>query len=83
MENCAGYLHLKGVCISSIWVPLSVLLFMGFSRQEYWSGLPFPPPIRGGATEDETLSIVDLMDMSVCRGPAPVDPGNSKGRRHR
>ena len=19
-------------------------LFMGFSRQEYWSGLPFPPP---------------------------------------
>ena len=20
------------------------LLFMGFSRQEYWSGLPFPPP---------------------------------------
>ena len=22
------------------WAPLS----MGFSRQEYWSGLPFPPP---------------------------------------
>ena len=21
-----------------------VLLCMGFSRQEYWSGLPFPPP---------------------------------------
>ena len=20
------------------------LLFMGFSRQEYWSGLPFPSP---------------------------------------
>ena len=20
------------------------LLFMGFSKQEYWSGLPFPPP---------------------------------------
>ena len=20
------------------------LLFMGFSRQEYWSGLPCPPP---------------------------------------
>ena len=19
-------------------------LYMGFSRQEYWSGLPFPPP---------------------------------------
>ena len=21
------------------------MLFMGFSRQEYWSGLPFPPPV--------------------------------------
>ena len=23
---------------------LQALLSMGFSRQEYWSGLPFPPP---------------------------------------
>ena len=23
---------------------LQAPLFMGFSRQEYWSGLPFPPP---------------------------------------
>ena len=23
---------------------LTRLLSMGFSRQEYWSGLPFPPP---------------------------------------
>ena len=22
-----------------------VPLFMGFSMQEYWSGLPFPPPV--------------------------------------
>ena len=22
-----------------------LILFMGFSRQEYWSGLPFPPPV--------------------------------------
>ena len=21
------------------------ILFMGFSGQEYWSGLPFPPPV--------------------------------------
>ena len=27
------------------WTPLhQVPLFMGFSRQEYWSGLPFPFP---------------------------------------
>ena len=25
-------------------VALQVPLSMGFSRQEYWSGLPFPPP---------------------------------------
>ena len=24
-------------------------LFMGFSRQEYWSGLPFPSPMMHGA----------------------------------
>ena len=22
------------------------MLFMGFSRQEYWSGLPFPSPVE-------------------------------------
>ena len=25
-------------------VTCQALLFMGFSRQEYWSGLPFPSP---------------------------------------
>ena len=29
----------------TLWtVALQALLFMGFSRQEYWSGLPFSPP---------------------------------------
>ena len=29
----------------ALWtVALQAPLFMGFSRQEYWSGLPFPPP---------------------------------------
>ena len=27
-------------CIVALWAPPS----MGFSQQEYWSGLPFPPP---------------------------------------
>ena len=31
------------------------ILFMGFSRQEYWSGLPFPSPV------DHTLSEVSTM----------------------
>ena len=46
--------------------PFSVLsfylfiLFIGFSRQEYWSGLPFPSPV------DHILS--DLSTMPACLG---------------
>ena len=36
------------------------ILFIGFSRQEYWSGLPFPPPV------DHTLP--DLSTMPACLG---------------
>ena len=36
------------------------ILFMGFSRQEYWSGLPFPSPV------DHILS--DLSTMPACLG---------------
>ena len=31
-------------CATSWTVACQTPLFMGFSRQEYWSGLPFPPP---------------------------------------
>ena len=31
------------------------ILFMGFSRQEYWSGLPFPSPV------DHVLSEISIM----------------------
>ena len=39
---------------------LSAPLSMGFSRQEYWSGLPFPPP--GGLPDAgiEPMSLVSL-----------------------
>ena len=36
------------------------ILFMGFSRQEHWSGLPFPSPV------DHILS--DLSTMTHCLG---------------
>ena len=36
------------------------ILFMGFSRQEYWSGFPFPSPV------DHILS--DISTMTTCRG---------------
>ena len=43
------------ICVLSCFSPMQpfanpwtvahqVLLFMGFSKQEYWSGLPWPPP---------------------------------------
>ena len=33
------------------------ILFMGFSRQEYWSGLPFPSPVDlGGPTRHGSVS---------------------------
>ena len=35
-----------------------IILFMGFSWQEYWSGLPFPPPV------DHVLSKCDSYDPS-------------------
>ena len=40
-------------------------LSMGFSRQEYWSGLPFPPP-------------VDLPDTGT-EPASPTSPGLSSG----
>ena len=39
------------------------ILFLGFSRQEYWSGLPFPSPV------DHILS--DLSTMTRSSGVAP------------
>ena len=35
------------------------ILFMGFSRQEYWSGLPFPSPV------DHTLSEDYIFDQTI------------------
>ena len=32
------------------------ILFMGFSRQEYWSGLPFPSPVHHVLSELSTMT---------------------------
>ena len=34
----------------------SFIVFMGFSRQEYWSGLPFPSPVLNTLWKDWCLS---------------------------
>ena len=39
-----GYMLRRSVVSYSLWSHLQAPLFMGFPRQEHWSGLPFPPP---------------------------------------
>ena len=40
-------------------------LSMGFPRQEYWSGLAFPPP---GDLPDSGIETVSLLSPSLARG---------------
>ena len=67
------------VCADSIVTPWIVAcqapLSMGFSRQEYWSGLPFPPPgvlpnpgIRTSSPESLALQVDSLL-LSHCESP--------------
>ena len=55
-------------------VPLS----MGFSKQEYWSGLPFPPPGESSWPRDPTVS---LGSPALADGSLPLrHPGLKKHR---
>ena len=48
---------------AALWtVALQAPLSMGFSRQEYWSGLPFPPP---GDLLDPGIKPVSLMSPAL------------------
>ena len=52
---------------SSSFSVLSFCLFMGFSSQEYWSGLPFPSPVDHVLSKLSTMthpSLVVLYDMA-------------------
>ena len=53
-------------------------LSMGFSTQEYWSGLPFPPP---GDLPDPGIEPVSLMSPALGGGFfATEPPGKPHGR---
>ena len=41
---CVHAQSCPALCDTMDCITHQALLFMGFSRQEYWSGLPFPPP---------------------------------------
>ena len=43
--------------VLSFWL---FILFMGFSRQEYWSGLPFPSPVDHILSELSTMTLQDM-----------------------
>ena len=45
-------------------VALQVPLSVGFSRQEYWCGLPFPP----GDLPDPGIEPVSLMSLALAGG---------------
>ena len=38
---------------------------LGFSRQEHWSGLPFPSPMRESEVTQSCLTLSDPMDHSL------------------
>ena len=58
-------------CFSCVWLcnPMDVArqapLSMGFSRQEYWSGLPCPPP---GDLPDSEIKLESLMSLALTGG---------------
>ena len=49
------------------------ILFVGFSRQEYWSGLPFPTPVA------HILSDLSTMTRPSWVAPHGIVPGFSPG----
>ena len=55
-------------------VTLQAPLFMGFSQQEYWSGLPFPPP--GGPPDPG----IEPLSPALAGGFFTVEP---PGKPHR
>ena len=48
-------------------------LSMGFSRQEYWSALPCPPP---GDLPDPGIEPVSLMSPMLAGGSLPLAPND-------
>ena len=53
---------------------------LGFSRQEHWSGLPFPAPVRESEVAQLCPTLSDPMDLQPTRLLHPWDfPGKSTG----
>ena len=76
-SEISRYHHLLTICVppssfshvqlsETLWtVARQVPLSMGFSRQEHWCGLPYPPP---GALPDPGVESASLMSAALADG---------------
>ena len=63
---------------ATLWtVALQAPLFMGFSRQECWSGLPCPPP---GDLPDPGIELTSLRSPALQAGSLPLVPPGKPDR---
>ena len=69
---CAKLLQLSRLFATLGTVACQPLLSMGFSRQEYWSGLPWPPP---GDLPDTGIKPVSLLSPALAGAPPLAPPG--------
>ena len=57
------------LCVTPLTAAHQASLSLGFSRQEHWSGLPFPSPMHERKSESEVaqscLTLSDPMDCSL------------------
>ena len=64
-QKCSSLSHVR-LFVTSWTIACEALLSMGFSRQEYWSGLPFPSPgdLPNPGMEPEYLVKKPLISVS-------------------
>ena len=72
-KACMCMLSHVELCTPLWTVVLQAPLSMGFSRQEYWSGLPCPPP---GGFLDPGIELVYLTSALAGRFFTTITPGN-------
>ena len=71
MHVCAKSLQLCPILCSPVDCSPPALLSMGFSRQEYWSGLPFPPP---GDLPNPGIKPTSPVSPALQAGSLPSEP---------
>ncbi|CAI9157934.1 unnamed protein product [Rangifer tarandus platyrhynchus] len=77
MHVCVCVLNRVQLFVTPWTVAHQAPLFMEFSRQEYWSGLPFPPSgdLPDPGTKRQSLASLALTDGSLTTAP-PGKPRN-------